>query len=130
MTPCRALAEVAAAIIVQDGRYLVAKRPPDKSHGGKWEFPGGKQEPGEDLTAAIARELSEELRLEVLHTGALLGTVEDLTVGVVVNFLEVEVKGVPNAIEHQCVDWFTLTDLTDLPLAPADREFVLALLKH
>ena len=56
---------VVAALIVQNGRILVCQR-----RGGpfasKWEFPGGKVEPGETLEAALCRELKEELDVEVL----------------------------------------------------------------
>ena len=52
---------VVAAIIESAGRILICRRRPDSPHGGKWEFPGGKVEPGEDLAAALHRELLEEL---------------------------------------------------------------------
>ena len=57
---------VVIAAIQHDGRYLVAKRPPGKPMAGLWEFPGGKREPGEDDRRAIAREVREELDLDVL----------------------------------------------------------------
>ena len=50
-----------AAIISQDGRYLIAKRKAGGVVGGKWEFPGGKVEGGETPAAGLARELNEEL---------------------------------------------------------------------
>lgn len=56
----------AAALIDADGRVLIAQRPEGKSLAGLWEFPGGKVEPGEAPTAALARELTEELGIEVL----------------------------------------------------------------
>lgn len=56
---------VAAALIAADGRILVQQRPLDKHHGGLWEFPGGKVEPGETPEAALARELAEELGIGV-----------------------------------------------------------------
>ena len=57
---------VVAAIIQDiDGLYLCAKRGDWKAAAGKWEFPGGKPEPGEDLEAAICREIQEELSVEI-----------------------------------------------------------------
>lgn len=56
---------VAAAVIIRNGRVLLASRPPDKPPVG-WEFPGGKLEPGEDAAAAAVRELREELALEAV----------------------------------------------------------------
>jgi 8-oxo-dGTP diphosphatase len=58
--------QVVSGIIEDDhGLVLLAQRPPGKHLAGFWEFPGGKIEPGEDGPAALARELKEELSLEV-----------------------------------------------------------------
>jgi len=56
---------VTAAVIHQDGCVLLAKRPADALLGGLWEFPGGKQEDGESLPAALAREFQEELGVKI-----------------------------------------------------------------
>jgi 8-oxo-dGTP diphosphatase len=53
--------QVAAAILERDGRILVGQRQPTQSHPLKWEFPGGKVEPGETPAEALTRELEEEL---------------------------------------------------------------------
>ena len=55
---------VVAAILERDGRMLIGQRRPGGSHAGKWEFPGGKVEPGESPEEAIRRELREELAVE------------------------------------------------------------------
>jgi 8-oxo-dGTP diphosphatase len=52
---------VVAGVIELGGRILICQRPPGKWHALKWEFPGGKAEPGEDPPQALARELDEEL---------------------------------------------------------------------
>lgn len=52
---------VVAAVIERDGLILIGQRKPGKWHALKWEFPGGKVEPGEAPAAALARELDEEL---------------------------------------------------------------------
>jgi 8-oxo-dGTP diphosphatase len=58
--------EVAVGVLVRpDGAFLLTSRPPGKVYAGYWEFPGGKVEPGESIEAALARELHEELGLEV-----------------------------------------------------------------
>jgi len=59
------IVQVAAAIIQQDGRFLIAKRKAGTHLGGFWEFPGGKQEPGESLETCLRRELQEELGIEI-----------------------------------------------------------------
>ncbi len=57
--------EVVVAVIERDGRFLVQQRPSGGLLAGLWEFPGGKVEPGESLTAALRRELREELGVVV-----------------------------------------------------------------
>lgn len=56
---------VCAAVIENQGRYLITKRPADKKLGGFWEFPGGKIDPGESPHASLKRELCEELGIEI-----------------------------------------------------------------
>ena len=56
---------VTAAVIVRDGRVLICRRRADQKHPLKWEFPGGKVEPGEDPAAGLSRELDEELGIRV-----------------------------------------------------------------
>jgi A/G-specific adenine glycosylase len=56
---------VAAAVIQRDETVLIAHRPPNGLLGGLWEFPGGKQQPGETLAQALQREICEELQAEI-----------------------------------------------------------------
>ena len=56
---------VAAALFDSAGNLLLQKRPADKRHGGLWEFPGGKVEPGESPAIALLREIEEELALSL-----------------------------------------------------------------
>ena len=60
-----AIVVVAAIIQDEEGNYLCARRGDWKAAGGKWEFPGGKPEPSEDLEVAIVREINEELGVEI-----------------------------------------------------------------
>ena len=55
------MVHVVAAIIERQGRFLICRRKPEQVHPLKWEFPGGKVEPGETPEQALARELEEEL---------------------------------------------------------------------
>jgi 8-oxo-dGTP diphosphatase len=57
--------KVAAGVIEQDGKVLIARRAPHKNLAGKWEFPGGKIEDGETPEEALKRELMEEFQVVV-----------------------------------------------------------------
>jgi mutator protein MutT len=57
--------EVGAALIYENGLYLISQRKPEDSFGGYWELPGGKKEPNESLEQCVVRELKEELGIEV-----------------------------------------------------------------
>ncbi len=65
MSACPIVVVVACALVDQDNRVLIARRPPGKSMAGLWEFPGGKIEERELPEAALIRELEEELTIEV-----------------------------------------------------------------
>lgn len=68
MTALSTIQTVAAlALIDSAGHVLMQRRPDGRAHGGLWEFPGGKVEPGEGLGAALVREIAEELGLIVLE---------------------------------------------------------------
>ena len=59
------MTEVVAALLRQDGKFLICQRPAHKARGLLWEFPGGKVEPGETMAQALARECREELGVTV-----------------------------------------------------------------
>jgi len=120
----REAVRVVAAVVGRDGRYLVGRRPEQKRHGGLWEFPGGKVDPGEDWLAAARRELREELRMDATAVGRVLLEVVDPGSPFLICFVEVEAVGDPDPLEHTSVGWFTPHELSQLPLAPADARFV------
>lgn len=62
--PARTSVTVVAAVIERDGSVLICQRSRRDSHALKWEFPGGKVEPGETTRAALQRELEEELAIQ------------------------------------------------------------------
>jgi 8-oxo-dGTP diphosphatase len=115
---------VVAAVISRVDALLVCQRPPHKRHGGLWEFPGGKCEPGESDADALRRELAEELSLELVRAGEPEAEFADPGSPFVIVFVPVEVRGEPVAHEHVALRWATPGALAAVPLAPSDRRFV------
>jgi mutator protein MutT len=121
------IVRVLAAVIQRQGRYLVCLRPPHKRHGGLWEFPGGKLEPDETLETAAARELREELGVDVIAFGALLYSHQEEGSPFRIDFLSLAIEGEPQALEHTALQWVSITELERLDLAPSDRAFAATL---
>jgi len=115
---------VVAAVVRRGDTLLVGRRPDGKRHGGQWEFPGGKIDPGESPEDTARRELAEELELSVVRVGELLRAVQDGSSPFVIEFYPVHVTGDPIALEHSELAWLTPVELGSLPLAPADEAFV------
>lgn len=118
---------VIAAVIERNGCYLLCRRPFHKRHGGLWEFPGGKLEPGEGLLHAATRELREELALQVVSIGPVRFCKNDGDSAFVINFVDVAVAGDPQPLEHSAIRWCSVAELSKLPLAPIDDQFVKSL---
>lgn len=105
-----------------DGRFLACQRPEGKHLGGLWEFPGGKVDPGETPEAALARELMEELAVEVRVGEALTPVVWDY-VGKRIRlmpFFCTIVSGELQALEHASLRWCAPEDFPSLEWAEAD----------
>ena len=112
-----------AAVIEREGRLLLGRRPRGKRHGGLWEFPGGKVAAGESLGDAVARELWEELGLEVESLGPVLFRALDPGSPFEIIFVRVSVSGAPAPVEHEAFTWCPREELGSLVLAPADARF-------
>ncbi|MEZ4233263.1 MAG: (deoxy)nucleoside triphosphate pyrophosphohydrolase [Polyangiaceae bacterium] len=109
---------VVAAAIFTDQRVLAARRGAAMREALKWEFPGGKIEPGESAEAALARELREELDVQVL-VGERLGV--SLTSSIELELYACRLHaGTPEPREHAELRWLTSGDLAVLDWAPAD----------
>lgn len=122
---------VVCAVIERDGRVLVAQRAPHKLLPLKWEFPGGKVEPGEAPAAAIVREIREELGCGIVVTRELPRFVHDYGTVVIemIPFVCALEPGTsePHPHEHVAVAWPTVAGLRDYDLAAADWPVVAAL---
>ncbi|ELB1498068.1 (deoxy)nucleoside triphosphate pyrophosphohydrolase [Vibrio alginolyticus] len=116
--------EVVAAVLKNEGEFLALQRAPSKLDyvSEKWEFPGGKVEPGETLVTAITRELDEELRISVTEPQFLL-TIEhsypdfDITMHCFV--IEVPTREL-ELTEHIDSRWLSQDQLWDVDWAAAD----------
>ena len=112
---------VAAALVLKEGRILASSRPADRSYSGRWEFPGGKAEPGESLEAALKREMLEELDMPiaVVRRFRSIAVSEKLTVTFFI--CRPENGAEPRAREHQQWRWADPAELRTLDFLDADR---------
>lgn len=117
---------VVAGIIKYQGEYLIAKRFENTHLGGMWEFPGGKIMKGESDTAALRRELKEEIGIEcsvgelVYQTGY-----EYPAIHVHIRFYECSItSGVPEALECAAVRWVKPSELTQYEFPPSDIKLI------
>ena len=116
---------VTAAVIEQDGRYLVTRRQAGVHLEGWWEFPGGKCEPGESLTASLARELIEELGVSARVRDEILTTTHVYAERrVELHFFRCELTGEPSPQVGQQMRWVARNELTRLAFPPADAELI------
>jgi mutator protein MutT len=111
---------VLAAVIAQQDRVLLGCRPAHKRHGNLWEFPGGKVEPGETDFDAMARELREELGVQLVSLGAERCVARDGASPYEIVFVDVTVRGTPQALEHSALAWVPVSSLGEYALAPSD----------
>ena len=124
--------KVTAGIIQENGMVLIARRKPGKHMGGKWEFPGGKIEPGESPEQSLARELDEELCIRA-HIGKFLCTTFFEGDGVSLELLVYRVDCIEGALElreHDDIRWVRPEELTSFDLADSDRMVVEALYRR
>ena len=130
-TPLRSIHVMAAVISDARGRILLARRTEGRDLAGRWEFPGGKQEPGESPEDALVRELREELGIEA--------RVGDHIISVPQQYpdkrLCLEVRqltgwtGTPRGHEGQALAWVAPDKLMRYDMPPADRPVVAALMQ-
>ncbi len=123
-----ALPVIVGAAIVRRGRVLACARAQPPELAGRWEFPGGKVEPGETDAAALEREILEELGVRV-RLGERVGPDVVLPHGraVLRVWLASLTSGEPAALEHAELRWLAALDLDSVDWLPADAPIVAAL---
>ncbi len=119
-------------VINSQGKVLIDQRNEEGLFGGLWEFPGGKQESGESITATIERELKEELDIVVL-VGDELITIDhsysQRKVRLVVHLCDL-LSGEPKPLSCQQFRWVYLSELSNYPFPAANTRMISALLEH
>ena len=116
---------VTAAVIEEDGKFLVTRRPGGVHLEGLWEFPGGKCEEGESHPAALEREITEELDTAINIDREILSVVHTYADRVVeLHFFACRLAGEPRAVLGQEMRWVTREELRTLPFPPADEELI------
>jgi 8-oxo-dGTP diphosphatase len=118
--------KVTAAIIIEDQKVLITQRHPDDTMGGKWEFPGGKVEPGETPEACLRRELHEELGILVeIHNLYAISkhayphvTIELLVYNVTIRSGQITLN------THQDYRWVAIGELAMFDFSDADKPIV------
>ena len=114
--------DVTAAIIYGERKVLVARRPAGKHLAGYWEFPGGKVELDETPEKCLAREILEELNLEIRVGGFIAKSIHDYG-DKRINLMAYEVREYSGDLvlaEHDEIAWVDLAELRTIKLAPAD----------
>jgi 8-oxo-dGTP diphosphatase len=123
------MVQVVAAIIERQGRFLICRRKPEQVHPLKWEFPGGKVEPGETPGQALARELEEEL-------GILGAAGEEITryqhtypgrdTILLIFFRVTQFDGEPRNVVFHEMRWEPVATLGEFDFVEGDIEFIRA----
>ncbi len=107
---------VTAAIIIKNGKILIAKRKE-----GKWEFPGGRVEKGEDMEECLKREIKEELDMDI----------EILKHYMKVEHGEIELHAFiaksnekPKPLEHEEIKWIDMEEIDQYNFMEADKKII------
>lgn len=115
---------VTAAVIQCNDQYLITQRPPDGLLGGLWEFPGGKQQPGEDLPACLRREIHEELDADV-QVGEGLGVYRHAYTHfrITLHAFRCTLSGhSPRPVQVHALRWVNPVDFPNYPMGKIDRQ--------
>jgi A/G-specific adenine glycosylase len=121
--------QVAAAVICENDKILIAQRPLNGMLGGLWEFPGGKQEAGETLPECLRREIREELGLEI-EVGQPVVTVKHgythFKITLHAFYCRI-VEGIPQPLGVADWRWTTLAEIDRFPFPRTDLKIIEAL---
>ena len=120
------MTRVVAALIWDNGRFMICQRPGHKTRGPLWEFVGGKVEAGESSQQALIRECKEELDVTVSVGDAFIEVIHeypDMTVDLTLFHCEIA-EGEPKMLEHNDIKWITPDEIDNFDFCPADKEIL------
>ncbi|KLU59854.1 CTP pyrophosphohydrolase [Peptococcaceae bacterium CEB3] len=116
------MTDVTAAIIVDGNKILIAQRAPGQNQAGKWEFPGGKMEPGETPEECLQREIKEELDVDIEVRSFFAESRYEYESGAIRlrAFCCRWISGTFSLIVHSRIEWVEGDELERYNFAPAD----------
>ncbi len=119
---------VAAALVAEDNRILIQRRPVGKQMAGLWEFPGGKIEPRETPEDALVRELREELGIAVDVSSLIPACFASHAHGdqhlVLLLYICRIWAGLPQLLFADAMEWVTAAEMDAYDMPPADLPLV------
>ncbi|MTV47715.1 8-oxo-dGTP diphosphatase MutT [Heliobacillus mobilis] len=118
--------QVTAAILTQGDHIFIARRKAGSNLAGKWEFPGGKTEPGETPEQCLVREMQEEFGITVAVGGFFEESIYHYENGTIqlLAYWTKWIDGEMTPTVHDDVQWVPIEELKDYEFAPADIPFV------
>ena len=119
------MTEVVAALIWKDNRFMICQRPAHKARGLLWECVGGKVESGETKEQVLIRECREALDITLSIGDVFMDVVHeypDLTVHLTL-FNTIISEGQPQKLEHNDIQWITLSEILNYEFCRADEEY-------
>ena len=120
------MTDVVAALICDNGKFMICQRPANKARPLMWEFVGGKVEPGETKEQALIRECQEELAITLSVGEEFMDVVHeypDLTIRLTL-FHATIAEGIPQKLEHNDIQWITSSEIPNYSFCPADQEIL------
>ena len=120
------MVNVVAALIWDQGKFMICQRPAHKARALLWEFVGGKVEPGETKDQALIRECREELGVTVSVGDVFMEVVHeypDITVHLTL-FEAYITDGEPQRLEHEDIRWIKTSEIDQYDFCPADTEIL------
>ena len=120
------MTEVVAALVWNNGKFMICQRPAHKARPLLWEFVGGKVEPGETKEQALIRECQEELAITLSVGEVFMEVVHeypDITIRLTL-FNATIAEGTPKKLEHNDIQWITPAKIPNYNFCPADEEIL------